>query len=346
MSKEVKAWGTTSSEKAEPLTITRRAPDDNDVSIDIKFAGICHTDIHTARGEWGKVNYPLVVGHEIAGVVSAVGKNVTKFKVGDRVGVGCIVDSCRECANCKDGEEQYCSKGHTETYNAKDPKDGTITQGGYSQHIVVDQAYVLRIPDSIPLDKAAPLLCAGVTLYSPLNHWNAGPGKKVGIIGFGGLGHVGVKLAKAFGCEVTVFSQTESKKELGLQLGADEYVATNDTKVFEPLKRKFDIIINTVSAKIPLDRYLSTIKRGGTFIEVGLPGHALEVSPFSLIQRISLSGSLIGGIAETQKMLDFCGERQIFPEIEVIPASYINEAYERVMKSQVKFRFVIDISTM
>ncbi|KIK68412.1 hypothetical protein GYMLUDRAFT_91949 [Collybiopsis luxurians FD-317 M1] len=346
MSKEVKAWGATSPEKTEPITITRRAPDDDDVAIDIKFAGICHSDIHTVRGEWRSIDYPLVSGHEIAGVVSAVGKNVTKYKVGDRVGVGCMVNSCRDCESCKEDEEQYCLKGHTGTYNSKDPKDGTVTQGGYSQYIVVDQAFVLRIPDSVPLDKAAPLLCAGITMYSPLNHKNAGPGKKVGIIGFGGLGHMGVKLAKALGSDVTVFSQTDSKKELGLRLGADEYVATSDAKVFDELKRKFDIIINTVTAKIPLELYFSTIKMGGSFVEVGLPPHALEISPWSVMPRISFSGSMIGGISETQKMLDLCGEKQIFPEIEIIPASYINEAYERVLKSQVKFRFVIDVSTM
>ncbi|KAJ3980441.1 chaperonin 10-like protein [Lentinula detonsa] len=347
MSKEVKAWGATSPEKTEPITITRRAPDDQDVSIDIKFAGICHSDIHTVRSEWGKTTYPLVVGHEIAGIVSAVGKNVTKFKIGDHVGVGCMVNSCRQCENCHDGEEQYCFSGTVFTYNSKDPKDGSITQGGYSQHVVVDQAFVLKVPESIPLDKAAPLMCAGITLYSPLNHWKAGPGKRVGIIGFGGLGHMGVKLAKALGSEVTVFSQTNSKKELGLRLGADDYVATSDPDVFSKLSRKFDLIINTVSASIPLELYLSCLRRDGSLVQVGAPEKPLLISPFSLdAQRVGLHGSMIGGIAETQKMLDLCGEKLIFPEIEIIPASYIDEAYERVLKSQVKFRFVIDISTM
>ncbi|KAJ3885298.1 chaperonin 10-like protein [Lentinula edodes] len=347
MSKEIKAWGATSPQRTEPMTITRRAPDDEDVAIDIKFAGICHSDIHTARNEWGRTTYPQVVGHEIAGVVNAVGKNVTKFKVGDHVGIGCMVNSCRQCANCVDGEEQYCTSGLVLTYNSTDPKDGTITQGGYSQYIVVDQAFVLSVPESIPLDKAAPLMCAGITLYSPLNHWNAGPGKRVGIIGFGGLGHMGVKLAKALGSEVTVFSQTNSKKELGLRFGADDYVATSEPDAFSELGQRFDIIINTVSAKIPLDLYLSCLRRDGTLIQVGAPEDQLQISPSSLYaHRVGVHGSMIGGIAETQKMLDLCGEKQIFPEIETIPASYINEAYERVMKSDVKFRFVIDVSTM
>ncbi|KAJ3994727.1 chaperonin 10-like protein [Lentinula boryana] len=346
MSKEVKAWAATSPEKVEPLRITRRAPDDEDVAIDIKFAGICHSDIHTVRSEWKKTEYPLVVGHEIAGTVSAVGKNVTKFNVGDRVGVGCMVNSCRKCENCKEGEEQYCPN-MVETYNAKDPKDGTITQGGYSKYIVVDQAFVLNIPESLPLDKAAPLLCAGITVFSPLNHWHAGPGKRVGIIGLGGLGHVAVKIAKALGSEVTVFSQTDSKKELALQFGADAYVATSDPKAFDRLGRKFDIILNTVSAKVPLEKYLSSLRRDGSLVQVGVPPEPLQIPPFSLLpQRNGIHGTLIGGIAETQKMLDLCGEKQIFPEIEVVPASYINEAYDRVVKSQVKFRFVIDVSTI
>jgi len=346
MSKEVKAWGATSPETTEPMTITRRAPDDEDVAIDIKYAGICHTDIHTIRQEWGPVKYPLVAGHEIAGVVSAVGKNVTKFKVGDRVGVGCLVNCCRECDDCKEGEEQYCLN-HTITYGGTDPKDGSITQGGYSQYIVVDQAFVLSIPENLPLDKAAPLLCAGVTMFSPLNHWKAGPGTKVGIIGFGGIGHIGVKIAKAMGCEVTVFSQTESKKELALKLGSDEYIATNDLQVFDGLKRKFDIIINAVSTKIPVDLYLASLRRDGTLVNLGLGGEGLELSAFSVsLGRANLAGSLIGSVAETQSMLDLCGEKQIFPEIEIVPASYIDEAYERVLKSQVQFRFVIDVSTM
>ncbi|KAJ3773884.1 chaperonin 10-like protein [Lentinula raphanica] len=347
MSRQVKAWAATSPEKTEPITLTRRAPDDEDVGIDIKYVGICHTDIHTSRDEWGGTPFPIVVGHEIAGIVSVVGKNVTRFRIGDRVGVGCMVNSCRQCQSCHDGEEQYCSSNLVLTYNSKDPKDGTITQGGFSQYIVVDQAFVLSVPESIPLDKAAPLMCAGVTMYSPLNHWNVGPGKKVGIIGFGGLGHMGVKFAKALGSEIIVFSQTNSKKELGIRLGADEYVATSEPDVFSKLERKLDIIINTVSAEIPLDLYLSCLRRDGTFIQVGAPSNQLRIFAHSLYaHRIGVHGSMIGGNAETQKMLDLCGEKQIFPEIETISASYINEAYERVTKSQVQFRFVIDISTM
>ncbi|KAE9403115.1 NADP-dependent alcohol dehydrogenase [Gymnopus androsaceus JB14] len=328
MSKTINAWAATSPHILEPITIERREPDENDVAIDIKFAGICHSDLHTAKGEWGELTYPLVPGHEIAGVVAAVGKSVRDFKVGDHVGVGCMVNS-------------YCLKGPTFTYNSKDPKEGKITQGGYSQYIVVDQAYVLRIPDTIPMNVAAPLLCAGITVYSPLKHWGIGPGKKVGVIGLGGLGHMAVKIAKAMGAEVTVFSQTLSKKDLGIKMGADNYYATSDRSVFEPLKRSFDLIINTVSAKIPLTLYLTLLRRDSTLVEVGMPEE-----PLSYSQRVGVFGSNIGGIRETQDMLDFCGEKQIFPEVETIPASYINEAYERVLKSQVKFRFVIDISSM
>jgi uncharacterized zinc-type alcohol dehydrogenase-like protein len=349
MSKTVKAWAATSPHRLEPVTIERRALEECDIAIDIQFSGICHSDLHIAKGQWGKITYPLVPGHEIAGVVTAVGKSVGKFKAGDRVGVGCMIDSCRTCDSCKDGEEQYCLRGPTWTYNAKDPKDGNITQGGYSQHIVVDQAYVLRIPDSIPLNVAAPLLCAGITVYSPLKHWGIGPGKKVGIIGLGGLGHMAVKIAKALGAKVTVFSQTLNKKELGLRMGADDYYATNDPSIFksQTLERSFDLIINTVSANIPLTLYLNLLRRDSILVEVGMPDEPLSIVPFVLAsQRVGVFGSNIGGIRETQEMLDFCGEKQIFPEVETIPASYINEAYERVTKSQVQFRFVIDISTM
>ncbi|KAJ3762006.1 chaperonin 10-like protein [Lentinula raphanica] len=254
MSRQVKAWAATSPEKTEPITLTRpSAPDDEDVGIDIKYVGICHTDIHTSRDEWGGTPFPLAVGHEIAGIVSVVGKNVTRFRIGDRVGVGCMVNSCRQCQSCHDGEEQYCSSNLVLTYNSKDPKDGTITQGGFSKYIVVDQACI--------------------TMYSPLNHWNVGPRKKVGIIGFGGLGHMGVKFAKALGSEVIVFSHTNSKKELGIRLGAEDYVATSEPDVFSKLERKLDIIINTVSAEIPLDLYLSCLRRDGTFIQVGAPSN-------------------------------------------------------------------------
>ncbi|OBB92635.1 NAD(P)-dependent alcohol dehydrogenase [Mycobacterium sp. 852002-40037_SCH5390672] len=327
-------------------TIERREPGPHDVAIDIKFAGICHSDIHTAKGEWGTPNYPLVVGHEIAGVVSAVGSAVTRHKVGDHVGVGCMVNSCGQCSSCKAGLEQYCSRGTTFTYNATD-KDGTITQGGYSQAIVVDENFVLRIPDSLPLDKAAPLLCAGITLFSPLRHWKAGQGTRLAIIGLGGLGHMGVKLGAAMGAEVTVLSQSLKKMEDGLRLGAKHYYATAERETFKTLRNSFDLILNTVSANLNLDDYLSLLDVDGTLVELGIPEHPMEVGAFSLaLARRSLSGSNIGGIAETQEMLDFCAEHNVTPEIELIEPDYINEAYERVLASDVRYRFVIDISKL
>ncbi|MGN6338262.1 NAD(P)-dependent alcohol dehydrogenase [Mycobacterium sp.] len=327
-------------------TIERRDPGPHDVAIDIKFAGICHSDIHTAKGEWGTPDYPLVVGHEIAGVVSAVGSAVTKHKVGDHVGVGCMVNSCGQCSSCKAGLEQYCSRGTTFTYNATD-KDGTTTQGGYSQAIVVDENFVLRIPDSLPLDKAAPLLCAGITLFSPLRHWKARQGTRLAIIGLGGLGHMGVKLGAAMGAEVTVLSQSLKKMEDGLRLGAKHYYATSERETFKKLRNSFDLILNTVSANLNLNDYLSLLDVDGTLVELGIPEHPMEVGAFSLaLARRSLSGSNIGGIAETQEMLDFCAEHNVTPEIELIDPDYINEAYERVLASDVRYRFVIDISKL
>ncbi|MCP2036497.1 putative zinc-type alcohol dehydrogenase-like protein [Planomicrobium sp. HSC-17F08] len=326
--------------------IQRRDLDVNDVLIEIKFSGICHSDIHTAHGEWGPVNYPLVPGHEIAGIVTEVGSNVSKYKVGDRVGVGCMVDSCGECKNCQKGEEQYCLKGNVPTYAGVD-KYGEPTQGGYATHIVVTEDFVVRIPDNIELDAAAPLLCAGITTYSPLNHWGAGPGKKVAIVGMGGLGHMAVKIASAMGAEVTVLSQTLSKKEDGLEFGAKDYYATSDPETFSKLAGTFDLIINTVSAKIDMDAYFSLLTLDGTLVNVGAPAEPLAVNVFSLIgHRRSFAGSMIGGIRETQEMLDFCAEHNIAPKIEVISADRIDEAYERVLASDIKYRFVIDISTM
>lgn len=326
--------------------IQRRDLDVNDVLIEIKFSGICHSDIHTAHGEWGPVNYPLVPGHEIAGIVTEVGSNVSKYKVGDRVGVGCMVDSCGECKNCQKGEEQYCLKGNVPTYAGVD-KYGEPTQGGYATHIVVTEDFVVRIPDNIELDAAAPLLCAGITTYSPLNHWGAGPGKKVAIVGMGGLGHMAVKIASAMGAEVTVLSQTLSKKEDGLEFGAKDYYATSDPETFSKLAGTFDLIINTVSAKIDIDAYFSLLTLDGTLVNVGAPAEPLAVNVFSLIgHRRSFAGSMIGGIRETQEMLDFCAEHNIAPKIEVISADRIDEAYERVLASDIKYRFVIDISTM
>jgi alcohol dehydrogenase (NADP+) len=326
--------------------IERRDLNVHDVLIEIKYAGICHSDIHTAHGEWGEVKYPLVPGHEIAGIVTEVGSEVTKYKAGDRVGVGCMVDSCGECKNCREGEEQYCLKGNVPTYAGVD-KYGEPTQGGYSTHIVVTEDFVLRIPDNIELDAAAPLLCAGITTYSPLNHWNAGPGKKVAVVGMGGLGHMAVKIAHAMGAEVTVLSRTLNKKEDGLEFGAEAYYATTETDTFEKLAGTFDLIINTVSAKIDISAYLSLLTLDGAMVNVGAPAEPLEVNVFSLIgHRRSFAGSMIGGIRETQEMLDFCGEHGIVPKIEVISADYIDEAYERVLGSDVKYRFVIDTSTI
>jgi len=343
----VSAYAATSA--TEPLTkttITRRDLGPHDVHIDIKFAGICHSDIHTVKGEWGEPNYPIVPGHEIAGVVTEIGSEVTKFKVGEHAGVGCFVDSCRKCSSCLAGIEQYCKVGANFTYNAIG-KDGQPTQGGYSQAIVVDENYVLHIPDSIPLDAAAPLLCAGVTLYSPLRHWKAGADTRLAIVGLGGLGHMGVKLGAALGAEVTVLSQSLKKMEDGLRLGASNYYATADPDTFDKLAGSFDLILNTVSANLNLTDYLNLLDVDGTLVELGIPEHPMEVPAFPLAQmRRSLSGSNIGGIAETQEMLDFCAEHGVAPEIEVIEPDYINEAYERVLASDVRYRFVIDTSSL
>lgn len=327
-------------------TIERRDLEPRDVLIEIKYAGICHSDIHTARGEWGPVNYPLVPGHEIAGIVIQVGSAVTKYAVGDRVGVGCMVDSCRECDNCHKGEEQYCLNGMTGTYGATD-RYGQYTQGGYSTHIVVTEDFVVGIPDGIALDAAAPLLCAGITTYSPLRHWEAAPGKKVAVVGLGGLGHMAVKFAHAMGAEVTVLSQTMKKKEDGLRLGADHYYAASDPETFKKLVGSFDLIVNTVSAMIDINAYLSLLAVDGTLVNVGAPAEPLPVHVFSLIpHRRSFAGSSIGGIRETQEMLDFCAVHHIAPEIEVISAKQIDEAWERVLASDVRYRFVIDIGTI
>ncbi|MET7378249.1 NAD(P)-dependent alcohol dehydrogenase [Streptomyces sp. NPDC005526] len=330
----------------ERTTIERRAVGEFDVLIDIKFAGICHSDIHQAREGWGEAIFPMVPGHEIAGVVSEVGPGVTKFQVGDRVGVGCMVDSCRECENCKAGDEQYCVKGATMTYNGIG-KDGEPTQGGYSEKVVVDENYVLRIPDGLSLDVAAPLLCAGITTYSPLKHWGAGPGKKVAVLGMGGLGHMAVKIAHALGAEVTVLSQSLRKKDDGLKLGADHYYATSDPKTFEELEGTFDLIVSTVSASLDFGAFLSLLKTRGALVNVGAPEEPVSLNLFSVIGGgKTLAGSMIGGIAETQEMLDFCAEHGLGAEIELIDAEQINDAYERVLASDVRYRFVIDTATI
>ncbi|CAL9564635.1 NAD(P)-dependent alcohol dehydrogenase [Streptomyces griseomycini] len=331
----------------ERTTIERREVGTHDVLIDIKFAGICHSDIHQAREGWGEAIFPMVPGHEIAGVVSEVGPGVTKFRVGDRVGVGCMVDSCRECDNCRAGREQYCTgSGMVGTYNALD-KNGEPTYGGYAQKIVVDENYVVRIPDGLSLDVAAPLLCAGITVYSPLKRWGAGPGRKVAILGMGGLGHMGVKIAHALGAEVTVLSQSLRKKDDGLRLGADHYRATSDPKTFEELRGAFDLIVSTVSAPLDFNAYLSLLRTEGTLANVGAPEEPVSLDLFSVIGGgKTLAGSMIGGIAETQEMLDFCAAHGIGAEIELIAAAEINEAYERVLDSDVRYRFVIDTATI
>jgi uncharacterized zinc-type alcohol dehydrogenase-like protein len=329
-----------------PIVIERREVGANDVLIQIEYAGICHSDIHTVNGDWGPQPFPVVPGHEIVGVVTKVGADVRRHQVGDRVGVGCMVNSCGECTNCRRGDEQYCLNGMVGTYAATD-RDGTTTQGGYSTHVVVDSDYVLRIPEGIDPVAAAPLLCAGITTYAPLRRWGAGPGKKVAIVGLGGLGHMAVKIAHALGAEVTVLSQSLKKREDGLRLGADHYHATSDPGTFEQLADTFDLIINTVSAAIDLDAYLGLLAVDGTLVNVGAPGEPLSVNVFSLIEaRRSFAGSMIGGIALTQEMLDFCAQHNIAADVEVIAADKINEAYERVLASDVRYRFVIDTATL
>ncbi|EPG67882.1 NAD(P)-dependent alcohol dehydrogenase [Leptospira wolffii] len=330
-----------------PFALERREPKDKDVLIDIRYCGICHSDIHQARDEWGGSIFPMVPGHEITGVVSKVGQGVTKFKVGDKVGVGCFVDSCRDCEQCKKGLEQFCEKGMSATYNGREQDKKTPTYGGYSSRIVVDENYVLRIPDNLPLDATAPLLCAGITLYSPLVHWKAGPGKKVAIIGLGGLGHMGVKIAHALGAEVTVLSQSNKKEADAKRLGADHFYATSDPKTFVKLRNRFDLIVNTVSMPMDWNQYLGLLNVDGTMVVVGIPENQVPIGAFSLIGgRRSLAGSLIGGIQETQEMLDFCGKHGITSDIELIPIQKVNEAYERVIKSDVRYRFVIDIESL
>jgi len=341
---------TTARAPLAPYSFERREPREHDVVIEIQYCGICHSDIHQTRDEWSDYQeesiFPMVPGHEIAGVVTAVGNNVTKYKVGDKVGVGCFVDSCRTCAECQRGLEQYCSVQTVWTYNARD-KEGAPTYGGYSEKIIVDENYVLRMPTHLPLDACAPLLCAGITLYSPLRHWQAGPGKKVAIIGLGGLGHMGVKLAHALGAEVTVLSHSLKKQSDGKRLGADHFYATSDPETFTKLANSFDLVINTVSARMDWNQYLNLLKVDGTMVVVGLPEKDVPLAAFSLTaRRRSLAGSQIGGIRETQEMLDFCSKHGVACDIEVVPIQTVNEAYERVLKSDVRYRFVIDMASL
>jgi len=329
-----------------PWTFERRPVGPHDVRIDIRYCGVCHSDIHTARGEWGGTRYPIVPGHEIVGRVTAVGEAVTQWKVGDTVGVGCIVDSCRACASCTEHQEQFCEQGMVGTYNGIERGTGNTTQGGYSQHIVVDENYVLRIPDGMPLDRTAPLLCAGITTYSPLRKYGVKAGMNVAIVGLGGLGHMGVKIAKAMGAHVTVVSHTDRKRDDAQRLGADDYLSTHAPEVFKANAKRFDFVLDTVSAQHDYSSYLRMVKRGGTMVLVGIPP-ASPIDPSVLVmQQRCLAGSLIGGIKETQEMLDFCAAHGVLSDIEMIRAEQINEAYERMLKSDVRYRFVIDCSTL
>jgi uncharacterized zinc-type alcohol dehydrogenase-like protein len=330
-----------------PFEIDRRSPRPDDVVIEIAYCGICHSDIHTARGEWGRTQYPFVPGHEIVGRVTAVGKKVKRFKVGDLAGVGCFVDSCGKCGNCKTHEEQFCEKQAAFTYNSTEMDRQTPTYGGYSSQIVVRDKYALKIKKGQPLERVAPLLCAGITTYSPLKRYGVKKGHRVGVVGLGGLGHMAVKLAKAMGAEVTVFSTSPSKEADAKKLGAKNFVITTQPENFAPLAGRLDLIIDTVSAKHDFSLYMSTLRKGGTHVLVGAAPEPNQVAAMALIfGRKQLAGSLIGGIKETQEMLDFCARKKVLADIELIPASRINEAYDRTVKGQVKYRFVIDNSTL
>jgi alcohol dehydrogenase (NADP+) len=336
----------TSNTPLRPLTFERRDPGPHDVFITITHCGICHSDIHQVRDEWGGSLFPMVPGHEIVGTIARVGTAVTLFKAGDRVGVGCFVDSCRTCAACREGVEQYCEAGMVLTYGGKD-HSGHITQGGYSTHIVVDEQYVLRIPATLSAAGAAPLLCAGITTYSPLRHWGVGRYHKLAVVGLGGLGHMAVKFAKAFGTDVTVLSSCENKRHEAERLGAKSFALTSDPLTFRRWQRQFDFILDTVSAPHDYNAYLDLLKTDGTMILVGAPGQPTSLQAFPLIlHRRRIAGSLIGGIRETQAMLDFCAEHSIESDVEVIPIQQVNEAYDRILCGDVRFRFVIDVSTL
>ena len=345
----MKTRGYAATAKSAPLTafeFDRRALRSNDVAFDIAYAGICHSDIHQVREEWGPSIFPMVPGHEIVGTVTSVGSAVTKFQIGDLVGVGVFVDSCGECEECLRGLQNYCANGMTGTYNGYERDGTTVAYGGYSNKFVVDANYAVKVPANLDLTGVAPLMCAGITLYSPLKHWQAGPGKKVGIIGLGGLGHMGLKFAKALGAHTTVFSHSPSKESDARNMGADDFVVTNDPKTLAALPANFDLILNTVSADLNLEDYLRLLKIDATLVVIGLPGKPYSVGAGTLLsKRRSLAGSMIGGMPELQEMIDFCGRHNILSEVEVIKADYINEAYERTVASDVKYRFVIDAST-
>jgi uncharacterized zinc-type alcohol dehydrogenase-like protein len=329
-----------------PFDFEHREPGPKDVVMDIQFCGICHSDIHQARNEWNNAIYPMVPGHEIVGIVTAVGAEVTKFKVGDTAAVGVMVDSCRECPDCKEGEEQYCTgSGMVASYNARD-KQGNITWGGYANKIVCDEAYTLTLPKELDPAAAAPLLCAGITTYSPLKHWNVGPGKRVGIVGLGGLGHMGLKFAHAFGADVTLFTTSANKVDDAKRLGADNVILTKQENWHAPHAGSFDFILDCVSAEHDLGPYLALLKRDGVLCQVGLPDKPMQVHAFSIIARRHLTGSMIGGIAETQEMLEFCAKHGIVSDIEMTSFDKLDESWERVVKADVKYRFVLDLKTL
>jgi len=330
-----------------PFEFERRELGSRDVALDVSYAGICHSDIHQAREEWGPSLFPMVPGHEIVGIVTEIGAAVDKFKVGDRIGIGVFIDSCRTCAPCKAGLQQYCEAGMTGTYNGYERDGKTIAFGGYSDRFVIDQDYAVTVPDNLPLEGVAPLFCAGITLYSPIKHWRVGPGTRVAVMGLGGLGHMGVKFAKALGAHVTVLSHSPAKESDALAMGADAFVATNNGDVFKKHARTFDLILNTISAEIDINKYLSLLALDGTLVVIGLPGKPYAVEVGTLLgARRSMSGSMIGGMTELQEMIDFCGKHNIVSDVEVIKADYVNTAYERTVASDVKYRFVIDAATI
>ena len=333
--------------KLEPFSFTRREPGAHDILLEIDFCGVCHSDIHQARGEWGNSVYPMVPGHEIVGHVTRVGPRVTKFKAGDVVGVGCFVDSCRTCSSCKEGEEQFCEKHLAFTYNSTEMDEKTPTYGGYSNQMVVDENYVLRIPSSLPLAGAAPLLCAGITTYSPLKRYGVKPGDRVGVVGLGGLGHMGVKIAKAMGAEVTVFSTSPRKQEDAKRLGANNFVVSKDPEAMKSVAGRFNVILDTVSGAHDMNAYLNALRRDGTLVVVGASVEPAPISTFPMIMgRLRMAGSIIGGIRETQEMLDFCGKNNIPADVEVIPIKDLEKAYDRTVKGDVRYRFVIDMTTL
>lgn len=334
-------------EPVVPFSFDRREPQQNDVQFEILYCGVCHSDIHQVRNEWGNSIYPMVPGHEIVGKVTRVGNNVTRFKEGDLAAVGCLVDSCRECNNCKKGLEQYCKNGNVGTYNSYERDGKTVTYGGYSKMIVVHEDFVLHISDKLPLETVAPLLCAGITTYSPLRHWKIGEGHKVGVVGLGGLGHMAVKFAASFGAEVTMLSTSPSKEADAKRLGAHKFALTKDAQQVKELKGYFNFIIDTVSAPHDYNAYLNMLDTDGIMICVGVPPTPIEILAFNLLgNRRSIAGSGIGGIPETQEMLDYCAEHNITSDVEIIDMAYINEAYERMLKGDVKYRFVIDLATL